>query len=65
MLKAKFGSNVDDLARAAFQYLLHYNVVGSVIPGFRNLKQVQVNLTKKDKPLTDDEFEYIKNVFRD
>lgn len=65
MLKAKFGSNVDDLARAAFQYLLHYNVVGSVIPGFRNLKQVQVNLTKKDKPLTDQEFEYIQKVFRD
>lgn len=63
MLKEKFGSNVEDLARAAFQYLLHYRVVGSVIPGFRNLKQVQVNLTKKDKPLSDDEFNFINKVF--
>ena len=43
-LKEKFGSSVEDLARAALQYLLHYTVSGSVIPGFRNLNQVKVNL---------------------
>lgn len=64
-LKSKFGTNIEDLARAALQYLLHYKVVGAVIPGFRNLKQVQVNLSCKDKPLTDEEFKYIKNVFCD
>lgn len=63
MLKEKFGANVEDLARAAFQYLLYYNVVGSVIPGFRNLKQVQVNLSKKANSLTEDEFNFIKKVF--
>jgi len=62
-LKAKFGSSIEDLARAALQYLLHYNVTGAVIPGFRNLNQVKVNLSGADKPLTDEEFNFIKSVF--
>jgi aryl-alcohol dehydrogenase-like predicted oxidoreductase len=36
-----------------------------VIPGFRNLKQVKANLAGQDKPLTDEEFIYIKNLFKD
>lgn len=63
MLKQKFGSNVEDLSRAALQYLLHYQVVGAVIPGFRNLKQVMINLDAADKPLTDEEFNFIKELF--
>lgn len=62
-LISKFGSNIEELARAALQYLLHYPVVSSVIPGFRNLRQVQVNLSGQDKPLTDEEFNYIRSVF--
>ena len=62
-IKEKFGSSTEDLARFALQYLLHYNVVGAVIPGFRNLKQVKTNLHAIDNPLTDDEFEFVKNVF--
>jgi len=62
-LKEKFGPTVEDLARMALQYLLHYNVVGAVIPGFRNLHQVKVNLSAADKPLTDEEFDFINNVF--
>ncbi len=62
-LKDHFGSEVHELARAAQQYLLHYSVVGSVIPGFRNLKQVTDNLYAADKPLTDEEFNFIKQVF--
>jgi len=63
ILKQKFGSNVEDLSRAALQYLLHYQVVGAVIPGFRNLKQVMINLDAADKPLTDEEFNFIKELF--
>jgi len=63
-LKQKFGSDVNSLARAALQYLLHYNVVGSVIPGFRNLNQVIVNLSAQDKPLTDEEFNFIRELFK-
>lgn len=63
-LKNKFGSDIKELARAAFQYLLHYNVTGAVIPGFRNLNQVMVNLSASDKPLTEEEFTFIKNLFK-
>jgi myo-inositol catabolism protein IolS len=62
-LKEKFGSSVEELSRAALQYLLHYKVVGAVIPGFRNLKQVKSNLAYKDKPLTDEGFIFIRDVF--
>jgi aryl-alcohol dehydrogenase-like predicted oxidoreductase len=37
--------------------------MGAVIPGFRNLHQVKVNLSAMDKPLTNEEFEFINNVF--
>lgn len=63
-LKEKFGSGIEDLARVALQYLLHYKFMGAVIPGFRNLKQVQVNLSAMDKPLAEEEFSYIQKVFR-
>jgi aryl-alcohol dehydrogenase-like predicted oxidoreductase len=62
-IKNRFGNEINELARAAQQYLLHYSVVGAVIPGFRNLKQVTDNLYAADKPLTDEEFEFIKKVF--
>ncbi len=64
-IKQRFGSSTEDLARVAMQYLLHHKFVGAVIPGFRNLRQVQVNLSAMDKPLTDDEFEFVKSVFAD
>jgi myo-inositol catabolism protein IolS len=64
-IKEKFGSSTEDLARVALQFVLKYNFTAAVIPGFRNLHQVKVNLSAIDKPLTDDEFEYIKSVFTD
>lgn len=62
-LKNKFGADVESLARAALEYLLYYSSTGSVIPGFRNLNQVKVNLAKQDMPLTDEEFVFIKKLF--
>ncbi|HZW39462.1 MAG TPA: aldo/keto reductase [Ignavibacteriaceae bacterium] len=64
-LKSKFGSDVENLSRAALHYLLHYKVVGAVIPGFRNLKQVMANLHYNDKPLTEEEFNFIRDVFKE
>jgi len=63
LLKGKFGPSIEDLARMSLQYLLHYKFMGAVIPGFRNLKQVKVNLSAVDKPLTDEEFGFINQVF--
>lgn len=62
-IKEKFGSSTEELARVALQFVLKYNFTAAVIPGFRNLKQVQTNLAAMDKPLTDDEFEFVRNVF--
>jgi len=62
-LKEKFGTGVEDLARMALQYLLHYNFMGAVIPGFRNLNQVKINLSAMDNPLTEEEFSFINKVF--
>ncbi len=62
-IKNEFGNTTEDLARVAQQFLLHYNSTGCVIPGFRNLGQVKINLSAIDKPLTDDEFKFVKSVF--
>ena len=62
-LKEQFGSSVEDLARMSLQYLLHYAFMGAVIPGFRNLNQVKINLSAMDKPLTNEEFNFVKKVF--
>lgn len=64
-LKEKFGTSNEELARMSLQYLLYYNVVGAVIPGFRNLRQVISNLSSADKPLSEAEFSYIQNVFEE
>jgi aryl-alcohol dehydrogenase-like predicted oxidoreductase len=62
-LKGRFGGETKDLARAALQYLLSFPCVSCVIPGFRNLQQVQVNLSAADKPLTADDVEFIRQIF--
>lgn len=63
-LKNKFGAGAEELSRVALQYLLHYNVVGAVIPGFRNLRQVVTNLEGADRPLSDEEFSFVKELFK-
>jgi aryl-alcohol dehydrogenase-like predicted oxidoreductase len=40
-------------------------VVGSVIPGFRNLKQVISNLYGADKSLSNDEFDFVRSIFNE
>lgn len=62
-MKLKFGSSINELGRAVLQYLLYYNFVGTVIPGFRNLSQVKSNLFAADKPLTKEEFGFIEETF--
>lgn len=62
-LKERFGHSTEELARVALQYLLHYKVVGAVIPGFRNLDQVKINLSVVDKPLSNEDFEFVKHLF--
>ncbi|MCF7802270.1 MAG: aldo/keto reductase [Candidatus Marinimicrobia bacterium] len=62
-LEKRFGDSTEDLARVALQYLLHEPVVGAVIPGFRNLDQVQINLAAQDKPFMPEEIDFIRSTF--
>ncbi|MBA2480105.1 MAG: aldo/keto reductase [Planctomycetes bacterium] len=59
-LKARFGETTSDLARVALQYLLHEPVVACTIPGFRNVRQVETNLSADAQPLTDDDARYVR-----
>ncbi|HVZ79394.1 MAG TPA: aldo/keto reductase [bacterium] len=62
-LKERFGGDVKSLARVALQYLLANPVVACVIPGFRNLGQVQVNLAGWDQPLAPGDLDFIRETF--
>jgi len=61
-LKSRFGSNPADLSRMALQYVLHEPVVACVIPGFRDARQVEMNLTAAGRPLTDGDVEYVREA---
>lgn len=61
---ARFGKEIKELSRFALQYLLSIPVVGSVIPGFRNQKQVKANLWGAGMPLTTEDVRFIQNVFK-
>jgi aryl-alcohol dehydrogenase-like predicted oxidoreductase len=63
-LKARFGGDVTDLARVALQYLLANPVVACVIPGFRNLNQVSINLAGQGKSLDPTDVQYIRELFK-
>lgn len=64
-LKSRFGGDVKDLARVALQYLLANPSVCCVIPGFRNQRQAEVNLSGWDKPLSADDVAFIGKTFTD
>ena len=61
-LKERFGKEPKDLARAALQYLLAEPCVACVIPGFRNLDQVRMNLAGADEPLSRADVEFMRKT---
>jgi aryl-alcohol dehydrogenase-like predicted oxidoreductase len=62
-IKERFGSDIRDLARVSIQYLLASDVVACAIPGFRNLKQVEIDVAAGEKPLTAEEVSFVREVF--
>ena len=62
-IKERFGETTEDLARAAMQYVLAHDNVACVIPGFRNVKQVQCNLWAADKPIGTGDVAYLRALF--
>ena len=64
-LKKRFGSSTGDLVRASLQYVLSYDAVSCVIPGFRNCAQVEMNLAPSGRHLSRDEAAWIKELVKD
>ena len=62
-LEARFGRPIGDLARMALQYVLSFDCVACVIPGFRSRSQVMINLAAEGRPLSSEDVAYIKGVF--
>lgn len=60
---SRFGSSPAELAPVALRYLLDHDNVACVIPGFRNVNQVKVNLAGKDRTLTPEDRAFIKALF--
>jgi aryl-alcohol dehydrogenase-like predicted oxidoreductase len=61
-LRDRFGEEPQGLARVALQYLLSYPCVACVIPGFRDLRQVEMNLSGADSPLGPDDVRYVREA---
>jgi len=61
-LKARFGDSIEDLASVALNYVLSFPHVACVIPGFRNERQVQVNLGGSGKALTAEDIAFVKEA---
>ena len=61
-LKTRFGDSIEDLASVALNYVLAHPHVASVIPGFRNERQVRVNLGASGRELTQDDVKFIREA---
>ena len=59
----RFGAGVEDFLRVSLQFLLAHPVVSCVIPGFRNTRQVELDLAPAGKPLSDDEVSWVREQF--
>jgi len=62
-VKERFGASTEDLVRVALQYALHRSTNAVVIPGFRNVRQVEINAAASGKPLSDEEAGLIREWF--
>ncbi len=62
-IKERFGGRTEDLARVAMHYVLGHPHVACVIPGFRNVRQVECNVAAADRPLTTADLDFIRHVY--
>lgn len=61
-LKERFGDSIEDLASVALNYVLAMPNVACVIPGFRNERQVRVNLAASGRPLSSDDVKFVQEA---
>ncbi len=61
-IKQRFGDSIPELASVALRFVLSFPRVACVIPGFRNVTQVESNLTVMERRLSRAEVAFIKSV---
>jgi len=61
-LKARFGDSIEDLASVALNYVLAHPHVACVIPGFRNERQVLVNLGAEGRALSAEDVAFVREA---
>lgn len=61
-LKARFGDSLEDLASVALNYVLAFPHVACVIPGFRNERQVRVNLGAEGRGLSAEDVAFVREA---
>jgi myo-inositol catabolism protein IolS len=64
-LKDRFGTETEALIRVSLQYLLAYPAVSCVIPGFRSIRQVEMDLSPAGKPLNKEDTGWIRELFEE
>ena len=62
LLKARFGDSLGDLASVALNYVLAHPHVACVIPGFRNDRQVKVNVAADGRYLSPEDVAFVREV---
>jgi len=61
-LKERFGDSIEDLASVALNYVLAHPHVACVIPGFRNERQVRVNVGGAGKAMSTEDVAYVREI---
>ena len=61
-LKARFGDSIPDLSSVALRFVLNFPRVACVIPGFRNERQVESNLSVNNRQLSSADMAFIKSL---
>jgi myo-inositol catabolism protein IolS len=61
-LKERFGDSFEDLASVALNYVLEHPHVACVIPGFRNERQVRVNVGAAGRNLSSDDLAFVREA---
>lgn len=65
LMEQRFGGGIESLLRVSLQFLLAHPVVSCVIPGFRNVKQVELDLAAAGRPLDQEDLAWIRGQFED
>ena len=61
-LKTRFGDSTADLAAMAINYVLAHPRVACAIPGFRNARQVQANLSGVGQPFSPEDVAFVREA---